>query len=60
MARRIATACEARPLLAFCDTTLSGIHARRGNLGKATEFEAAATAIYRELGMQHLPPTPTG
>ena len=60
IALRLATACEARPLLAFCDTTLCGIHARRGDQGKAKEFEAAATAIYRELGMQPLPLDPTG
>jgi class 3 adenylate cyclase/tetratricopeptide (TPR) repeat protein len=60
MARRVATACEARPLLAFCDATLSSVHARRGEQGKAKEFEAAASAIYRELGMQQLPLNPTG
>jgi tetratricopeptide (TPR) repeat protein len=60
MARCLATACEARPLVAFCDTTLCGVHARRGDKGRAQEFEAAATAIYRELGMQPLPLTPTG
>jgi class 3 adenylate cyclase/tetratricopeptide (TPR) repeat protein len=60
MARRLATACEARPLLAFCDTTLSSIHARRGDRGRASEFEAAATAIYRELGIQPLPLNPAG
>ncbi len=60
MARRVATACEARPLLAFCDATLSSVHARRGEHDKAKEFEAAASAIYRELGMQQLPLNPTG
>jgi hypothetical protein len=60
MARRLATACEARPLVAFCDTTLSGVHAQRCNHGRAKEFEAAATAIYRELGMQPLPLSPLG
>jgi class 3 adenylate cyclase/tetratricopeptide (TPR) repeat protein len=58
MARRLATACEARPLVAFCDTTLCGIHAQRSNQSKAKEFEANATAIYRELGMQPLPLSP--
>src|SRR5262252_7357098 len=58
MARRLATACEARPLVAFCDTTLCGVHAQRCNQGRAQEFEAAATAIYRELGMQPLPLSP--
>ena len=60
MARCLATACDARPLLAFCDTTLSSIHARRDHQGRAREFEAAATAIYRELGMQPLPLGPWG
>jgi class 3 adenylate cyclase/tetratricopeptide (TPR) repeat protein len=60
MARRLATACEARPLVAFCDTTLCGVHAQRCNQGRAQEFEAAATAIYRELGMQPLPLSPAG
>jgi tetratricopeptide (TPR) repeat protein len=60
MARRLATACEARPLVAFCDTTLCGVHAQRCNQGRAQEFEAAATAIYRELGMQPLPLSPLG
>ena len=58
MALRLAIACEARPLVAFCDTTLCGIHARRSDQGRAKEFEAAATAIYRELGMQPLPLNP--
>jgi class 3 adenylate cyclase/tetratricopeptide (TPR) repeat protein len=60
MARRLATACEARPLVAFCDSTLCGVHAQRCNQGRAQEFEAAATAIYRELGMQPLPLSPLG
>src|SRR5215813_12040563 len=60
MARRLATACEARPLVAFCDTTLCGVHAQRCNQGRAQEFEAAATAIYRELGIQPLPLSPAG
>ena len=60
IALSLATACEARPLVAFCDTTLYGIHARRGDPGRAKEFDDAATAIYRELGMQPLPLNPTG
>jgi tetratricopeptide (TPR) repeat protein len=59
VALRLATASEARPLAAFCDTTLCGIHARRGDQIRAKEFDAAATAIYRELGMQPLPLNPT-
>jgi tetratricopeptide (TPR) repeat protein len=60
MARRLATACEARPLVAFCDTTLGGVNAQRCNQSKAEEFETAATAIYRELGMQPLLLSPQG
>src|SRR5262249_10420937 len=30
-APRLAPACEARPLVAFCNSTLCGIHARRGD-----------------------------
>jgi class 3 adenylate cyclase/tetratricopeptide (TPR) repeat protein len=59
-ALRLAVACEARPLAAFCDTTLCGIHALRGDPLRAKEFDAAATAAYRELGMQPLPLDPTG
>jgi class 3 adenylate cyclase/tetratricopeptide (TPR) repeat protein len=58
IALRVATACEARPLVAYCDTTLAGINARRGDRVKAQEFDAAANAIYRELGMQPLPLNP--
>jgi class 3 adenylate cyclase/tetratricopeptide (TPR) repeat protein len=60
IALRLAAACEARPLAAFCDTTLCGIHARRGDQVRAKEFDAAATATYQELGMQPLPLDPTG
>jgi len=59
IALRLAAACEARPLAAFCNTTLSGIYARRGDQARAKEFDAAATATYRELGMQPLPLDPT-
>jgi hypothetical protein len=60
MAVRLATECEARPLVAFCDTTLNGIHALRGDQVSAKEFDAAATAIYRDLGMPPLPLHPAG
>jgi tetratricopeptide (TPR) repeat protein len=60
IALRLATACEARPLAAFCDTTLCGIYARRGDHVRAKELDAAATATCRELGMQPLPVDPTG
>jgi tetratricopeptide (TPR) repeat protein len=59
-ARRLAAACEARPLVAFCETKLCGIHARRGDRVGAKGFDAAANATYRELGMQPLSPDPTG
>src|SRR5262245_10697352 len=52
IALRLAVACEARPLAAFCNTTLSGIYALRGDQVRAKEFDAAATATYRDLGMQ--------
>jgi hypothetical protein len=55
IALRLAAACEARPLAAFCNTTLCGIYARRGDQAMAKEFDAAAIATYRELGMQPLP-----
>ena len=55
IAVRLATACEARPLAAFCNTTLYGVYARRGDQARAKEFDDAATATYRELGMQPLP-----
>ena len=55
IALRLANACEARPLAAFCNTTLYGVYARRGDQARAKEFDAAATATYRELGMQPLP-----
>jgi class 3 adenylate cyclase/tetratricopeptide (TPR) repeat protein len=55
---RLATECEARPLVAFCKTALSGIHASRGDAARAKELDAAASAIYRELGMQPLPLDP--
>ena len=58
IAIRLAAVCEARPLAAFCNTTLSGIYARRGDQAKAKEFDSAATTTYRELGMQPLPLEP--
>ena len=58
IALRLATTCEARPLAAFCNTTLCGIYARRGDQARAKESDTAATATYRELGMQPLPLDP--
>jgi class 3 adenylate cyclase/tetratricopeptide (TPR) repeat protein len=60
IALRLAAECEARPLAAFCHTTLSGIYGQRGDLARAQEFDAAAVATYRELGMRPLPLDPTG
>jgi class 3 adenylate cyclase/tetratricopeptide (TPR) repeat protein len=60
IALRLAATCEARPLAAFCNTTLCGIHATRGDQAKAKGFDAVATATYRELGMQPLPLDPGG
>src|SRR5262249_45095402 len=59
IALRLATACEARPLASVCNTTLCGIYARRGDQARAKEFDAAATATYRQLGMEPLPLDPT-
>jgi tetratricopeptide (TPR) repeat protein len=55
IALRLATACDARPLTAFCNTTLCRIYTLRGNRVRARELDAIATAAYRELGMQPLP-----
>jgi tetratricopeptide (TPR) repeat protein len=60
IALRLAAECEARPLAAFCHTTLSGIYGQRGDQARAQEFDAAAAATYRELGMRPLPLDPTG
>jgi tetratricopeptide (TPR) repeat protein len=53
-AMRLAAACEARPLVAFCQTALAGIARQRGQHGKTEELAAAAAAVYTELGMQPL------
>lgn len=57
-ALRLALGCEARPLVAFCQTTLGGIHRRRGDDATAQRFTAAADATYAELGMRPLPLDP--
>jgi class 3 adenylate cyclase/tetratricopeptide (TPR) repeat protein len=60
-ALRLADACEARPLAAFCQSALGLVHARRGDKGKAQQLTVAAEAIYAELDMR--PPAlelPTG
>src|SRR5437016_4509618 len=55
IALRLATACEARPLAAFCNTALCRIYARRGDQVRGKEVDAVATATYRDLDMQPLP-----
>jgi class 3 adenylate cyclase/tetratricopeptide (TPR) repeat protein len=60
IALRLAAGCEARPLAAFCHTTLSGICSKRGDRARAQEFDAAAAATYRQLGMRSLPLDPAG
>ena len=60
IALRLAADCEARPLAAFCHTTLSGIYGQRGDQARAQEFNDAAAATYRELGMRPLPLDPIG
>jgi class 3 adenylate cyclase/tetratricopeptide (TPR) repeat protein len=57
-ALRVATACEARPLVAFCQAVLGAIRRRGGDAAKAQELTAAADATYAELGMQPLPLEP--
>jgi class 3 adenylate cyclase/tetratricopeptide (TPR) repeat protein len=57
-ALRLADACKARPLAAFCNTTLCGIYAERGDQVRAKQFDAAAIATYQELGMRPLPLDP--
>jgi hypothetical protein len=57
-ALRLAVACAARPLAAFCQATLGAIHARRGDKARAQEFTAAADAICAELDLRPLPLEP--
>lgn len=54
LALRLALACEARPLAAFCQTTLGALHARRGNHAMAQTFTAEADATFKELDMRPL------
>ena len=54
-ALRLADACGARPLAAFCKTTLSEIHGRRGDKAEAEAYAAAADATYADLDMRPLP-----
>jgi hypothetical protein len=57
-ALRLALACEARPLAAYCQTTLADIHGRRGAKIAVQEFTAAADSIYADLDMRRLPLDP--
>lgn len=57
-ALRLALACEARPLIAFCHTNLGAIYSRRGDHETAKKFTAAADSSYAELGMRPLPLDP--
>jgi hypothetical protein len=54
----LAFECGAQPLAAFCQTLLSDIHCRRGDAVKATDYAAAADAIYAGLDMRRLPLAP--
>ncbi|MCC7484948.1 MAG: AAA family ATPase [Burkholderiales bacterium] len=59
-ALRVAGACDARPLAAFCQTALGAVHARRGDRARAGECFAAADAAYKALDMRSLPLDPSG
>jgi hypothetical protein len=54
-ALRLAIACGARPLAAFCKTTLGKIYGRRGDNALAEQHTVAADAIYADLDMRRLP-----
>jgi class 3 adenylate cyclase/tetratricopeptide (TPR) repeat protein len=58
VALRLAIACEARPLAAFCKTSLGKIHGRRGDKSAAADLAAAADATYADLDMRPLPLDP--
>jgi ATP/maltotriose-dependent transcriptional regulator MalT len=54
-ALQLARACEARPLVAYCQSALGAIRQRGGDETKARELAAAADAAYTQLGMRPLP-----
>jgi tetratricopeptide (TPR) repeat protein len=54
----LASACEARPLIALCNSALGAVHACRGEPETAQDFNARAGAIYEKLGMSPLPVDP--
>jgi class 3 adenylate cyclase/tetratricopeptide (TPR) repeat protein len=58
IALRLALACEARPLAAFCQITFGGIHSLRGDHATAQQFTAAANATCAELDMRPPPLDP--
>lgn len=51
----LARACEARPLVAYCQSALGAIRQRGGDEKTADELAAAADATYAQLGMRPLP-----
>jgi hypothetical protein len=53
-AKRLALACDALPLAAYCHTTLAEVQRRRGAKAKAGDETAAADAIYAKLDMRPL------
>ncbi len=57
-ALRLAEACGALPLAAFCKTMLAEIHDRRGDKAEAEAYAAAADATYADLDMRPLPREP--
>ena len=57
-ALELAVVCGARPLAAFCQTSLGDICRRRGDKALARDYTAAADAIYVDLDMRPLPLDP--
>jgi class 3 adenylate cyclase/tetratricopeptide (TPR) repeat protein len=54
-ALQLALASEARPLVAYCQSTLGAIRQRGGEEATAKQLAAAADAAYAQLGMRPLP-----
>jgi tetratricopeptide (TPR) repeat protein len=55
VALRLADACDARPLAAFCHTALAAILSRLGDESAGQESTEAAEQIYRALDLRPLP-----
>jgi predicted ATPase len=55
VALRLADACDARPLAAFCHTALAAVHSRLGDESAGQESTEAAEQIYRALDLRPLP-----